>query len=100
MTAEKLSTIASIVLSLAFSYLPGLKDAYDRLDGVVKRLVMLLMLALTTGAIFAISCAPVVSDYIPVECTPGGAIALLQAFILAVIANQSTFLISPKFRSH
>ena len=49
MTAEELASIAGIVLSLLFSYIPGLKDAYDGLDGDYKRLVMGLSLVVVAG---------------------------------------------------
>jgi predicted membrane channel-forming protein YqfA (hemolysin III family) len=96
MTGNELSTYVAIVISLVCSYIPGVKDAYDKLDATCKRLVMLILLAASTGIIFALSCWGAVKDYIPVECSTGGALSLLRAFIQAVIANQATFLISPK----
>jgi len=91
-----LSTIAAILLSLVFSYVRGAKNAFDKLDGTAKRLYMLLALAITTGVTFTLACWPAVKDVVPIQCTQPGAIALITAFIQAVIANQATYLISPK----
>jgi hypothetical protein len=98
MTAIQLSTISAIVLSLAFSYIPGIQKSFDKLDGVYKRLVMLLLIALVTGITFGLSCFPIFAGIVPVQCNQAGAVALLTAFIQAVIANQATFLISPQLK--
>lgn len=93
MTAEQLSAIAGVILSLAFSYLPGLAPWFDKLDPTVKRLVMaLLLLAVSVGA-FGLSCAGVVNA---ATCTQAGAWSLLNVFIAALVANQATYLISPQ----
>ena len=96
MTSIQLATISAIVLSLVFSYIPGIKDKFDLLDGTYKRLIMLLFLAIVTGASFGLSCWPMFKDVVPIQCTQTGAVALLTAFVQAVIANQATFLISPQ----
>jgi ABC-type transport system involved in cytochrome c biogenesis permease subunit len=99
MTAQELSYYAGILLSLIFSYVPGIEDKYKLLDGVYKRLVMLLLLIITTGGIFALACWSVTAEFIPITCDPVGLKTLVTAFIGALIANQAVFLISPKKRS-
>jgi hypothetical protein len=96
MTATQLSTISAIVLSLVFSYVPGIKEAWDTQDGIKKRLWMLLCLVIVTAASFGLACLPLFADLVKVQCTQTGAVALLTAFVQAVIANQATFLISPQ----
>ena len=93
MTATELGSIAGIVLSLAFSYVPGLKGTYDKLSGDYKRLVMAALLLVTAGAVLGLSCAGMLAN---VECTQAGALGLLKVFIAALIANQGTYLLSPK----
>ena len=39
-TPEFLAAVAGVVLSLAFSYVPGLRDWYEALAGEFKRLIM------------------------------------------------------------
>jgi hypothetical protein len=93
MTAEQLSMIAGVVLSLAFSYIPGLKDWYASLEGTRKRLVMLGVLLISALAVFGLSCARL---WIVVSCDQAGAIQLVTNFVAALISNQATFLISPQ----
>jgi hypothetical protein len=93
MNAEQLNVVAGVVLSLAFSYIPGLSDWYGGLDGTKKRLVMLAALAAVALGSAALSCGNVV---LVVVCDKAGLLALFYAFVQAVIANQATYLISPR----
>lgn len=91
MTSDLLSAIAGIILSLAFSYLPGVSDWFSGLDGVHKRLIMAgLLLVVAVGA-FALGCAGVLDS---VECSREGALGLISAYISALIANQSAYQIT------
>ena len=92
-----LSTIAAILLSLAFSYVPGLRAAFERLDPTRKRLVMLGLIVLGTAGVFGLACLRA-GSISGIVCSQEGAWSLLEAFILAVMANQSTFLITPRAR--
>lgn len=89
--SEFLALIAGAVLSLAFSYIPGLQKIYDRLDGTWKRVVMAGLLLVVSLALFGLGCAGIVSG---VSCDRGGVIQLSQVFISALMANQSVYLIS------
>lgn len=91
MTSEKLAELAGVVLSLAFSYVPGLKEKYEALSGIYKRLVMVGCLVVVAGAVFGLSCAGILSD---VVCSEAGAIGLVRVFIAALIANQATYLLA------
>jgi hypothetical protein len=93
MTPETLSSFAGILLSLLFSYVPGFEPWYAKLDGTYKRLVMLAALVLVTGTVFALGCANLVEG---IACTQKGVIQFLQMLVFALIANQSTYLISPE----
>jgi hypothetical protein len=92
MTAEQLSMIAGVVLSLAFSYVPGLKTWYAALEGTQKRLVMLCVLLASALGIFGLSCAKL---WVMVACSQQGALQLVEIFFTALISNQATFLITP-----
>ena len=93
MTAGQLAAIAGVILSLLFSYVPRLSDWYAGLDGTHKRLVMLTLLVIAAGGVLGLSCGNVV---VAVTCDKAGILGLVQALIAAIIANQSTFLISPQ----
>lgn len=93
MTAELLSAIAGILLSLAFSYIPGISDWFDQLDPTRKRLVMASLLFVTALGTFGLSCAGLIDA---TSCTQAGAWSLVNAFVAALVANQATYLITPK----
>jgi hypothetical protein len=93
MTSQTLLIILGAVLSLLFSYIPGLATWYQPLDETKKRLIMLGLLAVITGAVFGLSCTPY---FAWVECSEKGAMGLFTAFIFAAMANQATSSLSPK----
>jgi hypothetical protein len=93
MSAEQLSLIAGILLSLGFSYVPGLNAKFASLAGETKRLIMLGLLLVVSGAVFGLSCANI---FPTVSCDQAGALGLVEVFVLAAIANQTAFMLSPQ----
>jgi TRAP-type mannitol/chloroaromatic compound transport system permease large subunit len=110
MDGTTLSAIASAVLSLGFSYIPGLKNWYNQLGqgedgsddgGTRKRLVMLVLLVLVVLAVFGLTCAGLGSGFeLNVTCDKPGAMGLVKALVMAVAANQGTYMLTrrPKVR--
>jgi hypothetical protein len=98
MSAEMLSAVAGMLLSLAFSYVPGLSTWFGELDGVYKRLVMLAALVLVAGGAAALSCLgiPQVDGVVLPACDQPGLLSLLEAWVAALVANQATYLISAR----
>lgn len=105
MSPETLSSSAAILLSLAFSYIPGLAPRYDALDPTLKRLIMLACLLAVSLASFGLACTPGLystplsssaGEGLGVGCTQAGAFTLAKTFLAALVANQSTYLITPK----
>lgn len=97
-TPEVLSTVAGIILSLLFSYLPGLNTRFAALSSETKRLVMLALLFIVAAGAFGLACAGVLTEIFgaTVTCDRTGLLGLIQAFIFAVIGNQSAYMISPQ----
>ena len=98
MSAEMLSAVAGIMLSLVFSYIPGVSDWFAALDGTRKRLVMLAALLAAAAGAAGLSClgiAQVGGAALP-GCTQGGLQSILEALVVALVANQAAYLISPK----
>ncbi|NMC12674.1 MAG: hypothetical protein GYA34_07295 [Chloroflexi bacterium] len=102
MSAEMLAAIAGALLSLLFSYVPGLSDWYASLgaaqndQGTRKRLVMLGLLALVAAGSFGLSCAGWGTGYgLELSCDQQGVMGLLQALLLAAMANQATHRLTP-----
>lgn len=96
MSAELLASLAGVVLSLLFSYIPKLSEWFAVLDGVYKRLIMAGLIFIVAAGTFGLSCAGVINA---VTCNQPGAIGLVTAFLAALIANQSTYTISPATKS-
>jgi len=99
MSDTQLSLFAGFLLSLAFSYIPRLREWYDTKDATTKRLIMAGALLLVALGVFAMACGNVLSALplaFTVTCDSNGAVALAMNFVLALMANQATFLISPR----
>jgi hypothetical protein len=95
LTPELLCSIAGILLSLLASYLPGFSAWFDQLETIHKRLLMLGLLACATAAIVGLSCAGLGQAFgLPAACDRSGSTLAVQAFILALVANQGAYLIT------
>ena len=90
-TPEFLASVAGIALSLVFSYIHGVKDWYNELAGEWKRLFMAGLLLVVAVAIYALGCAGIIQG---VTCDQNGIIRLVSVFIMALVANQSAYLIA------
>lgn len=88
MDIELIALVAGVILSLLFSYVPGLDVKFGSLSGQVKRLVMLGVLVAAVLGIWGAGCAGLWG-----VCYPWRDV--LRAFIMALIANQGTYLITP-----
>jgi len=97
--SDYLILIAGAILSIGFEYIPGLHKWYNDLDDTPQRLVMLGVLLASAVAIFALSCAGYLDKLMPgvsVACSEDGALLLIRAFMLLLVANQGTYQILPK----
>jgi hypothetical protein len=89
-TAALLVAIVTILLALLFDWFPGLASAYDKLVEGKKRLVMVLLIILTSAAIFAGTCYGLFGTNL--ECTVSGAgVLLIMAYTaIGTVFNQAT----------
>jgi Mg2+/citrate symporter len=92
-TSTTLSSLVGLALSLVFSYVPGLKDKFNELESGQKQAVMGVLLVASAGAVFGLSCAGVVDS---VTCDKAGAVGLVEVLVAALVANQSTYLLTKK----
>ena len=101
MSAESISLIAGTVLSLLFSYLPGARNWYTQFSPEVKRSIMLGLILLTGGIIYGLSCLGwgVAWGIAPI-CNQSGLLGLIEQVVIAIIANQSIYAISPLRKDH
>jgi hypothetical protein len=93
MTPELITAIAGILLSLLFEFVPGFESWYGKFSKQQKRLFMVGALFLVVGGAFALSCLGIFAYFV---CSGAGAWTALQAFILALIANQTVHLVFKK----
>lgn len=90
MSAETLLLIAGVVLSLAFSLIPGLKGWYNKQESEIKQLIMLGLVVLSAATVFGLSCANVMADLWPayaVDCSAGSLWLLVRYILFAVTGN-------------
>lgn len=99
MTADLLSSVSGVILSLLFSYLPGLSAWYGEQSGDKKRIIMLGMLALVAAGMYALDCGGIMVKFAPDlagMCGEDGRVQVVRAFVTAAIANQTAFALSPQ----
>lgn len=90
MTIQTLALVAGTLLSLIFSYAPGAKDWYEPLPKTQKRIIMLMLLAIATAGLLVYNCRGDGACY-TVSAEP-----YITTFLLALVANQGAYLISPE----
>ena len=90
-TPEVIAMLAGALLSLAFSYIPGLSDKFGAMLPEYKRLIMAGLMVLVGAGAFGLSCAGILDG---LTCDQPGVIRLVWVIILAITANQSMWLIS------
>ena len=91
MTQDDLTSIASILLSLAMGYFPKLNTRYAKLSKRGKATVMAVLLAVIAVGSFALSCFGV--TVAPIACDINGFARIGQLYVLALVANQSAFML-------
>ena len=102
MTVEGLSVGAAVILSLAFSYVPGLNVKFAALRAEYKQLIMLGLLAAFSGCALGLACldpegAKVLG--LTVICVKSDIYKFVSVLVQAIIANQGVFMISPQTAS-
>lgn len=97
MTPEALSATAGIILSALMTYIPGLNTWYASLNPTAKRLAMVGCLLLAAVGMAAWTCKSPQEGMTFGMCLSGfdwGAV--VTAFVLALVGNQSADRILPK----
>ena len=94
MSANELSALAGIGLSLLFSYVPKLNTKFAALAPEYKRLIMLGLLAVFAFGVYGVSCLGWFETGI--TCDQSGIISLVKAFVAAAVANQAAFALTPQ----
>jgi hypothetical protein len=93
MTPQIIVTAGAVILSLVFEYIPGI---YTWHQGLGKRQTAALMaglMALVVLGAWLLSCY---GPYDFLECDESGAWSGLELYVLALIANQTTYQLARK----
>jgi hypothetical protein len=93
LTPTFIMALIGSVIAVVFEYLPGLEQAYGKLEDDKQRLVMLGVILLVVAGAYALSCAGVLA-YFP--CTQPGLLSAGELFLATLVANQATHRILPK----
>ena len=94
--SDVLLAVAGAVLSLAFTYIPKLKDWWAAHNDI-QAPIMLGIIAVVSAAYFGLACTPFAAQLgIVVPCTSDGAITVALAFVKITVANQATYLLTKK----
>jgi hypothetical protein len=97
LTPEFISSIAGVILSLMFSYIPKFREWYSKLGSTKKRLIMLGLLLLVSASVFGAACWDVAGDLgLNISCNKHGLIGMISVFVSAIISNQAIYAISPQ----
>lgn len=95
MSAEQLSSIAGVVLSLFLAYIPGVSGWYDGKDAKQKAGIMALLLFVVSGVVYGLACAGLAADLnLGVTCDQASLLGLIKVLVAALISNQGTFLLA------
>lgn len=94
---EFLAAASGFLLSLAFSYIPGLREKFGVLAPEIKSVAMTGLIILAALIIYGLGCAQLINT--GMECTKASAWQMLVYVFYAAVANQTTFTLSPPTKS-
>jgi hypothetical protein len=96
LSVDVLAGLAGTLLSLAFNYIPGLREKYAGLPEVKKSWIMALALLAAVGLVIGTSC---LNLWVLTPCTKIGILDVLKLLGIALVTNQSTYKLSPQVAS-
>lgn len=90
LTPELLASLAAIVFSLLFAYVPRVSTWYNALDSEYKSSIMGGVIVLVGLASFGLSCGGFIT-LDGVACSQTGVVAVIQIILYALIANVGSY---------
>ena len=88
---EFVAMAVAVAFSVGFAYVPGLRERFDVLDGLTKRIVVGVSSLLAVYGLALMGCMTAI-DWLP--CSGGfgdAALSLSRAFILSIMASQGAY---------
>ncbi len=98
--SDQIALATGVVLSLALSYIPGLRGVYDPLPADWKRVIFALLSLACAVGIYVVFCTELI-PYSEAEagvallCPSDGLLGVLGAWVEVLIAGQATYMLSP-----
>lgn len=93
MTPQVIVTVGAVLLSLLFEYVPGVYEWHQGLGKRVTAAIMAGFIALVVLGSWLLSCY---GPYNFLECSEAGAWNGFELYVLALIANQTTYKLARK----
>lgn len=93
-TPDLISGWAAVCISLALSYIPGLRDRWDALTGDQRRAITGLLLVACAAAGLAYACAG------ETECLARSWEPWARALLAALVGSQATYVLTGGRRRH
>lgn len=90
LTPELIASVVTILFSLAFAYVPGVKNWYSALESERKAAIMGLVILLVGAGAFGASCGGFVRLE-GISCTQTGVVALVQTVLFALLASVGSY---------
>ncbi|MBA4375822.1 MAG: hypothetical protein C0401_06585 [Anaerolinea sp.] len=95
LSAEAFVVLSAVILSVAWTFTPGLRIKFGELASNIKVIINLALMILLAGLMFLFTCTG--WNPIPgVACTVEGAKALGVLVFIAIVGNQVTYVASPQ----
>jgi len=95
MTAELLTKLSGILVSLVFSYVPVVNSwYYNKLPKEWRGLFMAGVMLLITVLFFVFGCYGMFN--IQIDCTSKSVESLVTTYFWALLLNQGTYLVTPE----
>lgn len=95
MTPEVISSAAAALLSLVFAYVPKADEWFAKLDAKSKAGILVGSIFLISAGAMGLSCANLFPGLTGLTCNQPGLEGLARSFVMALVANQTTYLIAP-----
>lgn len=95
-TAELIGAVAGVVISLVFNYFPVLRVKFAALTQETKSLVMIGLMILVVTAVTILDYFDVINAGLTFD--KAGITRIVFTLLAALVANQSTYLVSPQTR--
>lgn len=93
-TAEAIGAVAGVVISLLFNYFPVLRVKFASLTQEAKSLIMIGLMVLVVAVVTVLDFYDVINAGLTFD--KSGITRIILTLISAMVANQSTYLVSPQ----